>query len=221
MKFFLDTADVEEILEGVELGIIDGVTTNPSLIARQGEDYQKALKKICDVCKGPVSAEVLSEDFDGMLLEGHDLSQIAENIVVKVPMGESGIKATRRFREEGIAVNVTLCFSPTQALLAAKAGASYISPFVGRLDDVSTSGMALVEEIGTIYENFGFETEVLVASVRGPLHVLEAALVGADIATMPFAVVKQMLNHPLTGVGLKKFLSDWKAANRSFVTEKE
>ena len=164
---------------------------------------------------------MLSEDFDGMLLEGHDLSQIAENIVVKVPMGESGIKATRRFREEGIAVNVTLCFSPTQALLAAKAGASYISPFVGRLDDVSTSGMALVEEIGTIYENFGFETEVLVASVRGPLHVLEAALVGADIATMPFAVVKQMLNHPLTGVGLKKFLSDWKAANRSFVTEKE
>lgn len=221
MKFFLDTADVEEILEGVALGIIDGVTTNPSLIARQGEDYQKALEKICDICKGPISAEVLSEDFDGMLLEGRDLSQIAENIVVKVPMGENGIKATRRFREEGIEVNVTLCFSPTQALIAAKAGASYISPFIGRLDDISTPGMTLVEEIGTIYENYGFETEILVASVRGPMHVLEAALVGADIATMPFAVVKQMLNHPLTGMGLKKFLSDWEVANQRFGTEKK
>lgn len=221
MKFFLDTADVEEIREGVDLGVIDGVTTNPSLIARQGKDYQKALEEVCEICEGPVSAEVLSEDFEGMLVEGRDLSNIAENIVVKVPLGANGIKATRRFSEEGIPVNVTLCFSPTQALLAAKAGASYISPFVGRLDDISTPGMTLVEEIGAIYENYGFETEVLVASIRGPVHVLQAALAGADVATMPFAVLKQMLQHPLTDKGLKKFLSDWEAANRNFMTEKQ
>ena len=221
MKFFLDTADAEEIREGVDLGVIDGVTTNPSLIARQGKDYQKALEEVCEICKGPVSAEVLSEDFEGMLVEGRDLSDIAENIVVKVPLGANGIKATRRFREEGIPVNVTLCFSPTQALLAAKAGASYISPFVGRLDDISTPGMTLVEDIGAIYENYGLETEVLVASIRGPVHVLQAALAGADVATMPFAVLKQMLQHPLTDKGLKKFLADWEAANRNFMTEKQ
>ncbi len=221
MKFFLDTADVEEIREGVDLGVIDGVTTNPSLIARQGKDYQKALEEVCEICKGPVSAEVLSEDFEGMLVEGRDLSSIAENIVVKVPLGANGIKATRRFSEEGIPVNVTLCFSPTQALLAAKAGASYISPFVGRLDDISTPGMTLVEDIGAIYENYGLETEVLVASIRGPVHVLQAALAGADVATMPFAVLKQMLQHPLTDKGLKKFLADWEAANRNFMTEKQ
>ncbi len=221
MKFFLDTADVEEIREGVDLGVIDGVTTNPSLIARQGKDYQKALEEVCEICKGPVSAEVLSEDFEGMLVEGRDLSSIAENIVVKVPLGANGIKATCRFSEEGIPVNVTLCFSPTQALLAAKAGASYISPFVGRLDDISTPGMTLVEDIGAIYENYGLETEVLVASIRGPVHVLQAALAGADVATMPFAVLKQMLQHPLTDKGLKKFLADWEAANRNFMTEKQ
>ena len=179
------------------------------------------MEEVCEICEGPVSAEVLSEDFEGMLVEGRDLSDIAENIVVKVPLGANGIKATRRFSEEGIPVNVTLCFSPTQALLAAKAGASYISPFVGRLDDISTPGLTLVEEIGVIYENYGFETEVLVASIRGPVHVLQAALAGADVATMPFAVLKQMLQHPLTDKGLKKFLSDWEAANRSFMTEKQ
>ena len=219
MKFFLDTADVEEISEGVDLGLIDGVTTNPSLIAREGKDYRKALEEVCAVCEGPVSAEVLSEDFEGMLVEGRDLFRIADNIVVKVPLGPPGLKVTRRFSDEEIPVNVTLCFSANQALLAAKAGAAYISPFVGRLDDISHSGMEMVEEILAIYDNYGFETEVLVASVRNPIHVLQAALAGADVVTLPFAVLKQMLHHPLTDKGLKKFLADWKAANRNFMTE--
>ncbi|MBI2880596.1 MAG: fructose-6-phosphate aldolase [Candidatus Tectomicrobia bacterium] len=219
MKFFLDTANIEEIREGVALGIIDGVTTNPTLIAREGKDYRKALEEVCEIVEGPVSAEVLSEDFEGMLVEGRDLARLADNIVVKVPMGAQGLKATRRFSEEGVPVNVTLCFSATQALMAAKAGASYISPFVGRLDDISQEGMRLVEDILAIYDNYGFETEVLVASIRHPVHVLQAALAGADVATMPFAVLKQLLQHPLTDKGLKKFLQDWQAAQRNFLTE--
>ncbi len=219
MKFFLDTANVDEIREAVDLGLIDGVTTNPSLIAREGKDYRKALEEVCDIVEGPVSAEVLSEDFEGMLVEGRDLARIADNIVVKAPLTPQGLKATRRFSEDGISVNVTLCFSPTQALLAAKAGASYISPFVGRLDDISQTGMDMVKEIIHIYDNYGFETEVLVASVRNPTHVLQAALAGADVATVPFAVLKQLLQHPLTDKGLKKFIQDWQAANRNFLTE--
>ncbi len=219
MKLFLDTANTEEIREGVDLGIIDGITTNPTLIAREGKDYRKALEEVCEIVEGPVSAEVLSEDFEGMLVEGRDLSRIAENIVVKVPMGAQGLKATRRFSDDGIPVNVTLCFSPTQALMAAKAGASYISPFIGRLDDISQPGMGLVEEIIAIYDNYGFETEVLVASIRSPVHVLQAAMAGADVSTLPFAVLNQMLQHPLTDKGLKKFLQDWQAAQKDFLTE--
>ncbi len=219
MKLFLDTANTEEIREGVDLGIIDGITTNPTLIAREGKDYRKALEEVCEIVEGPVSAEVLSEDFEGMLVEGRDLSRIAENIVVKVPMGAQGLKATRRFSDDGIPVNVTLCFSPTQALMAAKAGASYISPFIGRLDDISHPGMGLVEEIIAIYDNYGFETEVLVASIRSPVHVLQAAMAGADVSTLPFAVLNQMLQHPLTDKGLKKFLQDWHAAQKDFLTE--
>lgn len=219
MKLFLDTANVDEIREGVDLGIVDGVTTNPTLIAREGKDYRKALEEVCEIVEGPVSAEVLSEDFEGILVEGRDLARISENVVVKVPMGAQGLKATRRFSDDGIPVNVTLCFSPAQALMAAKAGASYISPFIGRLDDISHVGMELVEDILAIYDNYGFETEVLVASVRNPIHVVQAALAGADIATIPFAVLKQLLQHPLTDKGLKKFLQDWQAAQRDFLTE--
>jgi transaldolase len=219
MKFFLDTANVDEIREAVDLGLIDGVTTNPSLIAREGKDYRKALEEVCEIVEGPVSAEVISEDFEGMLVEGRDLARIAENVVVKAPLTAQGLKATKRFSEDGISVNVTLCFSPTQALLAAKAGASYISPFVGRLDDIGQTGMEMVKEIIHIYDNYGFETEVLVASVRSPTHVLQAALAGADVATVPFAVLKQLLHHPLTDKGLKKFIQDWQAANRNFLTE--
>ncbi|MFQ5692046.1 MAG: fructose-6-phosphate aldolase [Nitrospinota bacterium] len=219
MKLFLDTANVDEIREGVDLGLIDGVTTNPTLIAREGKDYRKALEEVCEIVEGPVSAEVLNEDFEGMLVEGRDLARISDNIVVKVPLGAPGLKAARRFSDEGIQVNVTLCFSPSQALLAAKAGATYISPFVGRLDDISYVGMELVKEILAIYDNYGFETEVLVASVRNPTHVVEAALAGADVATIPFAVLKQLLQHPLTDKGLKKFLQDWRAAQRNFLTE--
>jgi transaldolase len=219
MKFFLDTANVDEIREAVDLGLIDGVTTNPSLIAREGKDYRKALEEVCEIVEGPVSAEVISEDFEGILVEGRDLARIADNIVVKAPLTAQGLKATKRFSQDGISVNVTLCFSPTQALLAAKAGASYISPFVGRLDDIGQTGMEMVKEIIHIYDNYGFETEVLVASVRSPTHVLQAALAGADVATVPFAVLKQLLHHPLTDKGLKKFIQDWQAANRNFLTE--
>ncbi|MCC6739156.1 MAG: fructose-6-phosphate aldolase [Planctomycetia bacterium] len=211
MKFCLDTASVSEIREAAALGLLDGVTTNPSLVAKEKKDFRKLLAEICEVCDGPVSAEVVDTTCDGMVKEGRDLAKVAENIVVKIPLIKEGIKACKILRSEGIKTNVTLCFSPNQALLAAKAGASYISPFIGRLDDVSTEGMQLIRDIRTIYDNYSFPTEILVASIRHPMHVVEAAKIGADVATMPFKVFDQMLAHPLTDIGLKKFLDDWKA----------
>ncbi len=209
MKFFIDTANLNEIKAANEMGILDGVTTNPSLAAKEKRQFKELLVDICKIVDGPVSAEVTATDTAGMLKEGHELAKIADNIVVKIPIIRDGVAAIKKLSSEGIKVNVTLCFSPTQALIAAKAGAAFISPFVGRLDDVSTSGMQLIEEIVTIYDNYGYDTEVLVASVRHPLHVVEAAMIGADIVTMPFNVIDKLLNHPLTDVGLKKFLEDW------------
>ncbi|MBI2920537.1 MAG: fructose-6-phosphate aldolase [Planctomycetes bacterium] len=211
MKFFLDTASVAEIREGAALGILDGVTTNPSLVAKEKRDFRKILEEICEICEGPVSAEVTEVTCEGMLREGRSLAKIAGNIVVKIPLIKEGIKACRILRGEGIKVNVTLCFSPNQALLAAKAGASYISPFIGRLDDISQEGMQVIQDIRQIYDNYNFPTEILVASIRHPMHVVEAAKIGADVATMPFKVFDQMLAHPLTDAGLKKFLDDWKS----------
>jgi transaldolase len=209
MKFFIDTADVAEIREGVSLGMVDGVTTNPSLVAKTGRSFREVIEEICTIVDGPVNAEVVSKNTEGMLKEARQLSEIHPNIVVKIPMIEAGMAAVRVLRDEGIHTNVTLVFSPTQALIAAKAGASYVSPFVGRIDDVSDSGLDLVDKIDTIYQNYGYETEIIVASVRHPLHVLEAALIGADIATIPLKVIKQLMKHPLTDVGLEKFLADW------------
>ncbi len=214
MKFFIDTGNTDEIRTAQEMGILDGVTTNPTLLSRENRPYLEVLKDICSIVDGPVSAEVTATTTDGMLKEAHDLAKIADNIVIKVPIIRSGVTAIRKLTAEGIKVNVTLCFSPTQALIAAKAGATYISPFIGRLDDISTSGMDLIEQIVTIYDNYGFETEVLVASVRHAMHVVEAALVGADIITMPFAVIDKLLNHPLTDAGLKKFLADWEKVKK-------
>ena len=210
MKFFIDTADINEIREANKLGVLDGVTTNPSLMAKTGRKVLDVLKEICDEVDGPISAEVLAVDFDGIMKEGHALAKLHKNIVVKVPLIKEGLKAVKAFSGEGIKTNVTLCFSPNQALLAAKAGATYISPFIGRLDDISAVGMELVEQIVTIYENYGFDTEVLVASVRNPIHVLEAALIGAHVATMPLSVIEQLIKHPLTDLGLEKFLADAK-----------
>lgn len=214
MKFFIDTANLDEIREAKELGIIDGVTTNPSLVAKEGcknrEDFKKLIHEICEVVQGPVSAEAVSMDVEGMVKEARELGEIHEHVVVKIPMITDGLKATRQLAEEGIKINVTLVFSPLQALLAAKAGATYVSPFVGRLDDISHTGMELVAQILEIYQNYIFETELLVASIRNPLHVLEAALMGADVATIPFKVISQLAKHPLTDIGIKKFLDDWK-----------
>ena len=210
MKFFIDTANVQEIRDAHALGMVDGVTTNPSLVAKEGKDFKELIKEICGVVDGPVSAEVVSVDLDGIVQEGRDLAGIADNIVVKVPLIEEGLKAVKILADEGIRTNVTLCFSPVQALMAAKAGAAYISPFVGRLDDINHVGMELVEQILTIYENYAFDTEVIVASIRSPLHVLDSALMGADIATIPFKVIKQLVKHPLTDIGLANFLADWK-----------
>ena len=210
MKFFIDTANIEEIKEAAALGILDGVTTNPSLVAKEGKDFRKLLDEILKIVDGPVSAEVISTDYEGILKEGRELSKIHKNIVVKIPLIKEGLKAVKTLTSEGIKVNVTLCFSPTQAILAAKAGATYISPFVGRLDDISTSGMELISQIVQIYRNYDYKTEILVASARHPMHVVEAALMGADICTVPFDVIKKMFNHPLTDIGLDKFLSDWK-----------
>lgn len=210
MKFFIDTANLNEIKEAASLGILDGVTTNPSLVSKEGEDFHTLLKEICKIVNGPVSAEVVSTDVDGMLKEGRVLAKISSNIVVKVPIIKEGLKAVKIFSSEGIKTNVTLCFSPTQALMAAKAGASFISPFVGRLDDAGHNGMEIVNQIVSIYNNYAYDTEVLVASIRNPLHVIEAALMGADVCTMPFKVIEQILKHPLTDIGLEKFLSDWK-----------
>lgn len=210
MKFFIDTANINEIKEAAALGILDGVTTNPSLVSKEGKDFRKLLDEILALVDGPVSAEVISTDYDGILKEAREYAAIHNNIVVKVPLIKEGLKAVRTLTSEGIKTNVTLCFSPSQALLAAKAGATYISPFVGRLDDVSTNGMELIAQIVQIYRNYDFKTQVLVASIRHPLHVVEAALMGADVCTMPFNVIDKLFNHPLTDIGLEKFLSDWK-----------
>jgi transaldolase len=210
MKFFIDTANINEIKEAAALGILDGVTTNPSLVAKEGKDFRKLLDEILAIVDGPVSAEVVSTDYDGILKEAHELSKIHKNIVVKVPLIKEGLKAVRTLSYEKINTNVTLCFSASQALLAAKAGATYISPFVGRLDDISHDGMALIAQIVQIYKNYDYKTQVLVASIRHPLHLVEAALMGADVSTMPFSVIDRLFNHPLTDLGLEKFLSDWK-----------
>ncbi len=209
MKFFIDTANIDEIREAASLGILDGVTTNPSLVYKSGKDFRKLLDEILEIVDGPVSAEVIATDYEGILKEAREYASIHKNIVVKVPLIKEGLKAVKTLSDENINTNVTLCFSPTQALLAAKAGATYISPFIGRLDDISINGMELIDQIVQIYRNYGYETQVLVASVRHPLHVVEAALIGADICTMPFGVIDKLFNHPLTDIGLRKFLADW------------
>lgn len=210
MKFFIDSANIQEIREAASLGLLDGVTTNPSLVSKEGKEFRKLLEEICAIVNGPVSAEVVSTEYDGIMKEARDLAKIHNNIVVKVPLIKEGLKAVKSLKEEGIRTNVTLCFSPNQALMAAKAGAYFISPFVGRLDDISHVGMDLVQQIVTIYRNYGYETQVLVASVRHPIHVVEAAMMGADICTMPFKVIDQLISHPLTDIGLERFLADWK-----------
>jgi len=214
MKFFIDTANLDEIKEAAALGVLDGVTTNPSLVSKEGKDFRKLLGEILAVVDGPVSAEVISTDYDGILKEARELANIHHNIVIKVPLIKEGLKAVRTLSSENIKTNVTLCFSPTQALLAAKAGATYISPFVGRLDDISHDGMELISQIVQIYKNYNYKTEVLVASVRHPLHVVEAALMGADVCTIPFSVINRLFNHPLTDIGLEKFLSDWNKSQK-------
>ena len=214
MKFFIDTANLAEIKEANDLGVLDGVTTNPSLVAKEGKEFIPLLKEICAIVDGPISAEVISLDFDGIIKEAHELAKIHDNIVVKVPLVKEGLKAVKALKAEGIRTNVTLCFSPTQALLAAKAGATYISPFVGRLDDISNNGMDVIAQIVTIYHNYGYDTEVLVASIRHPLHVVEAAMMGADVCTMPFKVIESLIKHPLTDIGIERFLSDWKKGQK-------
>ncbi|KRT71492.1 MAG: fructose-6-phosphate aldolase [Candidatus Rokubacteria bacterium RIFCSPLOWO2_02_FULL_68_19] len=212
MKIFLDTASVSELKEGVAMGILDGCTTNPSLIAKEKRPFRPLVEEICSIVPGPVSLEVVATDFEGMVKEGKELAQIAPNVVVKCPLTKDGLKAVKRLTGEGIKVNQTLCFSASQALLSAKAGATYISPFLGRLDDISHVGMDLIRQILSIYANYGFKTQVLAASIRNPLHVVDAALAGAHVATIPFAVLEQLTKHPLTDIGLKKFLDDWNKA---------
>lgn len=216
MEFFLDTADLDEIRQGLEWGMVDGVTTNPSLIAKQGRPYLPTVREIAELVPGPVSGEVLATDLDGMLDQGRRLADLAENVVVKIPLLPVGLQVVRTFADEGIRTNVTLCFSANQALLAAKAGASYISPFVGRLDDVGQDGMELIADIVEIYENYDFDTEVLVASVRHPMHVHQSALLGADVATIPFKALEQLYKHQLTDIGLANFLADWEKTGKSF-----
>ncbi len=209
MKFFIDTANIDEIKKGVDMGMVDGVTTNPSLVAKEDKPFVEILKEICEIVDGPVSAEVVSLDADGMVEEARELAKLADNIVIKIPMIVEGLKAVKRLTAEGIKTNVTLVFSSAQALLAAKAGASFVSPFVGRLDDISHQGMELVSDIMTVFQNYGYDTEVIVASVRSPLHVMDSALIGADIATIPLKVIEQLAKHPLTDNGMKQFLADW------------
>lgn len=209
MKLFIDTADIKEITEAMSLGVLDGVTTNPSLVSKTGKPFEACIKEILEMVPGPVSVEVVATEHDGMVKEARIYAAWAENVVVKVPIIKEGLKAVKTLSSEGIKVNVTLCFSPMQALLAAKAGAAYISPFVGRLDDISHDGMEMVHQIVEIYANYAFDTEVLVASVRNPLHVVQAALMGADVATVPLKVIESLLKHPLTDIGLKNFLADW------------
>lgn len=211
MKFFIDTANIDEIKKANSLGVIDGVTTNPTLLAKEKREPMGLLKEICNIVNGPVSAEAVSTRAEDIIKEARELSKIAPNIVVKIPMTEDGLRAVKQLSSEGIKTNVTLIFSPSQALLAAKAGATYVSPFVGRLDDISHRGMDLVADIMAIYENYLFETEVIVASIRNPLHVVEAAKIGAHIATIPYGVITQLLKHPLTDIGIERFLKDWEA----------
>ena len=215
MKFFIDTANIDEIRKAWELGVIDGVTTNPSLISKEKKEPVSLFREICAIVNGPVSAEVISTKADEMVKEAEVLAKIHENIVVKIPMIEEGLRAVKRLTAAGIRTNVTLIFSPNQALLAAKAGATYVSPFVGRLDDISHTGMDVVADIQTIYENYVFDTQVIVASIRNPLHVLEAARIGADIATIPYSIIGQLIKHPLTDLGLEKFLKDWEKVTAS------
>jgi transaldolase len=209
MKFFLDTANLAEIKQVAGWGILDGVTTNPSLCAKEDARFEDLIREICKVCPGPVSVECLSTKAEDIVVEARGLAQLAANVVVKIPIGLEGLKATRLLAQEGIGVNTTLVFSATQALLAAKAGSRFVSPFIGRLDDISQEGMELVEQILAIYDNYGFETEVIVASIRHPVHVVRAALAGADVATIPFAVIDKLVRHPLTDIGMEKFLKDW------------
>lgn len=216
MKFFIDTADLDEIREANDMGVLDGVTTNPSLMKKVGgSDFHAHIRKICEIVDGDVSAEVVATDYAGMMKEAHELAKIHDNVVIKIPLILDGIKAIKTLTDEGIKTNCTLCFSSTQALVAAKAGATYISPFIGRLDDISTSGMELVGQIVQIYANYGLETEVLAASIRHPMHVVESALAGADVATMPLSVIKQLIKHPLTDSGLERFLADWQAYQKA------
>ena len=214
MLFFLDTANLDQIKEAASWGIIDGVTTNPSLISKENMKFEELIKEICHLVPGPISVESVSTKAEDIVVEARGLASLADNVVVKVPICLEGLKAIKTLSQEGIDVNTTLIFSPSQALLAAKAGARYVSPFVGRLDDISHDGLDLVDQIVTIYNNYGIETEVIVASIRHPLHVVEAALMGADIATMPFSSLEKLVKHPLTDIGMEKFLSDWKKVNR-------
>jgi transaldolase len=220
VKIFLDTANVNEIREAAAIGVLDGVTTNPSLVAKEGRDFFEELKTIATIVDGPISAEVVATDYEGMLKEAHPLTKIHPNIVIKVPLTKDGIRACKSLRDEGTRVNVTLCFSANQALLAAKAGATYISPFIGRLDDAGAVGMELIQQIRTIYDNYGFDTQVLAASIRHPVHVLECAMAGADVATMPFKVFDALFKHPLTDVGLAAFLKDWEKAKQAVAARK-
>lgn len=214
MKFFLDTANVDEIKKGLEMGLVDGVTTNPSLLSKEKRDPEATIREILGLVSGPVNLEVLSTDSRGMLEEARKLSALGGNVVVKIPMTEEGMKAVRALSTEGIRTNVTLVFQPLQALIAAKAGADYVSPFIGRLDDISQRGMEIIEEITTIFMNYGFDTEIIVASIRNPVHVLQAALLGADITTIPFAVIRQLMNHPLTDIGIERFLKDYETLKK-------
>jgi len=214
MKFFIDTANLDEIKKGIELGLVDGVTTNPTLIAKEKRDPQVLIREILSIVEGPVSLEVISEKKDGMCKEAEELAQLGQNVVVKIPMTEEGIKAVKYLSKEGIKTNVTLIFHPLQALIAAKSGATYVSPFIGRLDDISSRGMGIVKEIYTIFKNYGFQTEIIVASIRNPIHVLEAALLGAHVATIPYSVLVQLIKHPLTDIGIQRFLKDWESIKK-------
>jgi len=214
MKFFIDTANIDEIRKGMEMGLVDGVTTNPSLLAKEKKDPDTVLREILQTVPGPVSLEVISTTSQGMCEEARKLAELGANAVIKIPMTEEGIRAVRTLTDEGIKTNVTLIFQPVQALIAAKAGATYVSPFIGRLDDISQSGMEIIDSISKIFYNYAFEAEIIVASIRNPMHVLEAALIGADIATIPFNVLKQLMNHPLTDIGLQKFLKDWEGIKK-------
>tara|TARA_R110002124_G_scaffold44422_13_gene135581 strand:- start:18423 stop:19076 length:654 start_codon:yes stop_codon:yes gene_type:complete len=217
MKFFVDTAEIKDIKELYETGLLDGVTTNPSLIAKSGRDFKEVIAEICALVPGPVSAEVASLEFDGMVAEGEHLAKIAENVVIKLPLTLNGLKATKHFFDKGIKTNVTLCFSANQALLAAKVGATYISPFLGRLDDINLDGVELIENIRQIYDNYGFETQILAASIRSPNHVTQVALAGSDVATIPPDVIRKLANHPLTNAGIEGFLKDWKGTGQSIL----